>query len=577
MAKAQWIPSRADAPGLALIGTFGAAAVVLVRVLPPSPLLSDILIALTLGALVVNTPLRQIFGLVPPSFERESDRWAAGLRFAGKWVLRLSIILMGLKVQTRIFGARELSLIGGIAIVALPSTFFITHTMGRLLGVRRPLADLLAGGTMICGASAVNAIAPVARAHRSEQGIAIAAVFSFSVFALVTFHPLAELVGLAPAMAGLWSGLAVNDLSSAIAVGTQMGGAGGVMATAAKSARVLLLAPTLIVLSFLRRDGAPRGLTPRLLDLLPRYLLGYLALAVVRAVGDRVFGDVATWTLFLRTDSLAVDFLLAAVAAGIGLHLELRNLIAAGARVLATAGAASIAMASLTLAMIALVARGASATAALVGVAALATTGAGYTIANARERQARVGRRRFESGAPLSLGEAIGLLDRIEADGALDDALLRRLLAQLHPSIGELIPARKPTGTRRRLTLAHLLAGQEWLGAGRGVPRGRFENTHSRASASATRQDHRRQRGGAALRRTWRRRAGAGGAPAVRARRNRRDRRARNAAPDSRGRRQARHRSAVARARAGQAGAPLRRPRPRPGQPCHRLAGSDSS
>src|SRR5215831_14150865 len=246
MAKAQWIPERADAPGLAMVALFGAVAVALVHALPASPLVSDILLALGLGALVVNTPLRRLVGLSPPSFEREPDRWAAGLRFAGKWVLRLSIILMGLKVQTHTFGARELSLIGGTVAVALPSTFLVTHAIGRALGLRRPLADLLAGGTMICGASAVNAIAPVARAHRSEQGIAIAAVFAFSVFALLVFHPVAQLLGLAPALAGLWSGLAVNDLSSAIAVGKQMGAVGGVMATAAKSARVLLLAPTLI-------------------------------------------------------------------------------------------------------------------------------------------------------------------------------------------------------------------------------------------------------------------------------------------------------------------------------------------
>jgi len=321
---------------------------------------------------------------------------------------------MGLKVQTHTFGARELSLIGGTVAVALPSTFLVTHAIGRALGLRRPLADLLAGGTMICGASAVNAIAPVARAHRSEQGIAIAAVFAFSVFALLVFHPVAQLLGLAPALAGLWSGLAVNDLSSAIAVGKQMGAVGGVMATAAKSARVLLLAPTLIVLSFLRRDSAPRGLERRLSDLLPHYLIGYIALAVVRAAGDRLFGDGALWAAVLRADTFAVDFLLAAVAAGIGLHLELRSLMAAGARALATAGTASIWMASLTLALIVLVKRDASAAAALVGLAALAASGLAYVVANGRERQARALRRRFESGAPLSLGEAEELLDLVE-------------------------------------------------------------------------------------------------------------------------------------------------------------------
>ena len=65
---------------------------------------------------------------------------------------------------TSSFGGAELELIGAVGLVALPSAFFVAHTLGAILGVRRPLTDLLAGGTMICGASAVNAIAPISRA-----------------------------------------------------------------------------------------------------------------------------------------------------------------------------------------------------------------------------------------------------------------------------------------------------------------------------------------------------------------------------------------------------------------------------
>src|SRR5207237_836524 len=117
--------------------------------------------------------------------------------------------------------------------------------------------------------SAVNAIAPIAGAHRDEQGIAIGTIFLFSVVALIAFHPIAMAAGLDPAHAGLWSGLAVNDLSSAIAVGKQMGEAGGVMAAASKSARVLMLAPTLVLLAILRRDGAPKSVKSSVVEQLP--------------------------------------------------------------------------------------------------------------------------------------------------------------------------------------------------------------------------------------------------------------------------------------------------------------------
>src|ERR1700678_4322050 len=107
MRRPQWVPGRADASGLALAAVLGGASLALVRALPPAPYLSDVLVALLLGAIVLNTPLRRLVGLVLPGGDREPDRYAPGLRFCGKWVLRLGIIAMGLKVQTAFFGGVE--------------------------------------------------------------------------------------------------------------------------------------------------------------------------------------------------------------------------------------------------------------------------------------------------------------------------------------------------------------------------------------------------------------------------------------------------------------------------------------
>jgi uncharacterized integral membrane protein (TIGR00698 family) len=453
----QWTPSRLDLPGLTLAASIGAAALVLARLLPPSPFVSDVLIALVLGALLLNTPLRRAVGIELPSTEREPDRYATGLRFTGKWVLRAGIILMGLKVQTAFFGRVELLLIAGVAAAALPSAFFIAHALAAALGVRRPMADLLAGGTMICGASAVNAVAPIAGARREEQGLAIGVTFLFSIVALVAFRPIAAWVGLDPGLAGLWSGLAVNDLSSAVAVGNQMGGAGGVMAAASKSARILLLAPLLVALSLMRREGAPVHVRKTAVEQLPRFLLGYIALAALRAAGDRLAGAHPAWLAVLAVDRFLVDLFMATVAAGIGLHLALRPLLAAGTRALAVGGGASVWMASLTLSMVVAAARGAHAASALIGGAALLFSFIAFRAGTSAERQARLLRRRFDSGAPLSLAEATRLLDTAERDGDLQDPFLRRVLTQLHPSIGE-------------LPLGDVLGRQERLGPGRALP-----------------------------------------------------------------------------------------------------------
>lgn len=441
--RAQWLPRRPDLAGLALAGAIGALSVVLVKLLPKSPVLSDVLIAMVIGALVLNTPLARIIGLGAVGKEREPDRYASGTRFVGKWVLRLAIILMGLKVQTGIFGKGDVVVVFGVAAASIPSAFFVAHILGVLLGIRRPLADLLAGGTMICGASAVNAVAPVSGAHREEQGVAIAVVFLFSVVAMFAFRPIAHALGLDENAAGLWSGLAVNDLASAVAVGAQMGEAGGVVATASKSARILLLGPVLVGISLLRRTPASdAGLKKSIVDALPRFLIGYVALAVLRALGDRVLHDSAGWKTFIEGNQLLVDLLMATVSAGIGLHLSLKTVLGQSARAVIVGGGASACIAGVTLAMITLVARDHAFAAVVVGGASLAVSFGVYrAFANASARARNVAAR-LDGGDLITLEEATVVLTEAERKGPLDEAFLRRLLDQVSPSIGELIPAR---------------------------------------------------------------------------------------------------------------------------------------
>ncbi|MDF2693336.1 MAG: putative sulfate exporter family transporter [Labilithrix sp.] len=447
MKRPQWLPTRSDVAGIALAVGIGAVAVLVVRLLPASPLLSDVLIALFLGAIILNTPLARLVRLGPVGKEREPDVYASGLRFTGKWVLRLSIVLMGMKVQTSFFGKAQIEAIFIVAAASVPSAFFVSHLLGVALRVRRPLVDLVAGGTMICGASAVNAIAPACGAHREEQGVAIAVTFLFSVTAMLSFRTIAFAIGLDPSFAGLWSGLAVNDLSSAVAVGAQMGESGGVMAAAAKSARILLLAPVLVSIALARRDARPAGarsgqLTKSIVDALPGFIVGYVVLAIFRATGDRVFGEAAAWKSLLAANRFVLDVLMSAVAAGIGLHLSIRTILGSSARALGVGAGASVWMAGLTVTMIAFLARGATGTAIAIGAVALVTTFALFRTFAGKKARIRAIEQRFDSGDLLTLEEATVLLDQREQAKGIDEAFLRRLLDLLSPSIGELIPAR---------------------------------------------------------------------------------------------------------------------------------------
>jgi hypothetical protein len=131
------------------------------------------------------------------------------------------------------------------------------------------------------------------------------------------------------------------------------------------------------------------------------------------------------------------------VSAGIGLHLAIRTLVTSSARAIAVGGGASAWMAGLTLIMIVAASRESPSTAALAGLVGVVASFIAYRAGTAKGRALRHLRVRFASGAPLALSEATTLLDAAEHEGAFDDAFLKQVLAQLHPSIGELIPIRK--------------------------------------------------------------------------------------------------------------------------------------
>ncbi|HVU52684.1 MAG TPA: putative sulfate exporter family transporter [Polyangia bacterium] len=394
-------------PGAALAAAIGGAALVVKRFVPARLALPDVLVALIIGAVVINSPAARWLGLGPR--DRGRNRYGRGLDFVGKTVLRASVVLMGLRIEAHFFAPGELLTVALAIGTALPTTFFLTHALAVPLGVPRRLADLVAAGTMICGASAVNAVAPVIGARRQEQGVALATVFLFSAVALVLFRAVAGAAGLDAHQGGLWSGLAVNDLASAVAVGAQMGPGGAEMAAVSKSARVLMLAPILVLFSLARGQRAARGELGRtFLGHVPGFVVGFLVLTLARAAGDAAFGPSPAWRGLIAADRHVVAFATVMVSAGIGIHLEVQGLLAAGARAVVLGATAASAMSGLTLTLMVLGARGVEPVLGATSLAALTGSFVLFQVARRARLAASVPgevtrRRRAAAGLPAAL------------------------------------------------------------------------------------------------------------------------------------------------------------------------------
>lgn len=319
------------APGLALAAALAGLAFTL-NAAPGLRILSPMILAILLGMLfhnIIGTPARA----------------KAGVGFALRRVLRFAIILLGLQLT-----AQQVAEVGvaGIAIIAatLCATFIVTKVLGRLLGVDNQLAELIAAGTSICGASAVIATNTVTNARDEDVAYAVACVTVFGSLAMFIYPAMPAILHLAPRAYGLWAGASIHEIAQVVAAAFQAGKSAGQFGTVAKLTRVSMLAPTVIVLGLLtrQRKGAAGADRNRKVAM-PYFVLGFVGLVLANSL-VAVPPEVKTWIV------LATTFLLSLALAAMGLETDVRKLAAKGLRPLLLGALSWLFIATFSLALI---------------------------------------------------------------------------------------------------------------------------------------------------------------------------------------------------------------------------------
>jgi uncharacterized integral membrane protein (TIGR00698 family) len=324
-------------PGL-LLASAVATSGYLLRQLPGMATFSPMILAILLGIVfhnLVGTP-----AIAKP-----------GVSFGLRRLLRVAIILLGLQLtvgQVIEVGGRGI----GIIAATLLATFAFTVWMGRLLGVDRKLAQLIAAGTSICGASAIIATNTVTNAHDEDVAYAVACVTVFGSVAMFAYPLLPGLLHLDPHAFGLWTGASVHEIAQVVAAAFQDGQKAGEFGTIAKLSRVMLLAPMVIALGLMAARGgskdesAEAGSSAR--PPMPWFVLGFVALVGFNSL-ITIAADAKIWI------AAATTFLLSVALAAMGLETDIRKLAAKGIRPALLGGLAFLFIASFSLALIKLI------------------------------------------------------------------------------------------------------------------------------------------------------------------------------------------------------------------------------
>ncbi len=268
-------------------------------------------------------------------------RWRDGINFCAKTVLEIAVVMLGASLSAATILAAGPALLAGIVAVVVVG-IGASYALGRALGLPQRMATLVACGNSICGNSAIAAVAPVIGADGDDVATAIAFTAVLGVAAVLGLPALASVLHLSGLQSGVLAGLTVYAVPQVLAATAPLGAVALQVGTLVKLCRVLMLGPVCLVLSIVarrwREDSSPPPLREggeaahrlALGELVPWFILGFLALAAMRSM------NLIPRAVLAPTASISSLLTVVAMAA-LGLGVDIRVVAKAGGRVAAAA------------------------------------------------------------------------------------------------------------------------------------------------------------------------------------------------------------------------------------------------
>jgi uncharacterized integral membrane protein (TIGR00698 family) len=300
-----------------------------------------------------------LIGAAIRTFWTPGKRWTPGIKFSAKPLLEIAIVLLGASVSaSTILAAGSMLLISILGIVA--GAILLSYAIGRLLGLSKRVAILVACGNSICGNSAIAAIAPVIGADGDDVASSIAFTAVLGVIVVLILPLIGGMLGMTELGYGALAGLTVYAVPQVIAATAPVGAKAVQLGTLIKLIRVLMLGPLSIALSLVTRglrdetdepeghvtDGdPPQPGRPPLHQLIPWFIVGFIVMVALRSTNMIPASAVAP---IGETATLLTVFSMAAL----GLGVDIRTVSKAGAPVTATAILSLLALGSVSFALV---------------------------------------------------------------------------------------------------------------------------------------------------------------------------------------------------------------------------------
>lgn len=265
-----------------------------------------------------------------------------GIQFSSKLILEIAIVLLGASISAEAVMRAGPALIAGIAGVVILS-ILMSYCIGRFLHLPHRMSVLIACGNSICGNSAIAATAPVIGASSDDVASSIAFTAVLGVVVVLCLPLLVPLLNMSFAQYGILAGLTVYAVPQVLAATAPVSSLSVQIGALVKLVRVLMLGPVIVSLGVISAGSS--GVRPKLSQMVPWFIVGFLAMIVLR--GFSLIPQFALAPLHTASTVLTVIAM-----AGLGLGVDVRSVMKSGGRVILAAILSLLALGSVSMALI---------------------------------------------------------------------------------------------------------------------------------------------------------------------------------------------------------------------------------
>lgn len=265
------------------------------------------------SAIVISIAIRQFFGY--PEMLRP------GIAFSAKKLLRLAIVLYGLKLNIHTILQDGLGLLvrdAGVILFAILATVWLAKRLKA-----NPTISLLLGvGTGVCGAAAIAAIAPIIKSKDEDTAISVGIIALVGTIFAMVYTIIRPILPLTDIQYGMWVGVSIHEVAQVVLAGASGGEDGMAFALLAKLGRVFLLIPLCFIFMYwMKRKSAGDSAEANIA--FPWFLIGFIVMSIL---GSYVFGhSIPVSAETMSAVSNMTTWLLTAAMVGLGLNVSLKD------------------------------------------------------------------------------------------------------------------------------------------------------------------------------------------------------------------------------------------------------------